>query len=174
LTVVLGATAFGVLLVSAALVLVRARRPRPAPALAAPLPAMSKRPPPEPAGSPVASTSATARRSPLRDVAPLDAETCWVVCWRGAQRAAFYAIARDPAGHQHVVDESPAFAQPRAAPLVLDGASLEAFKTLADQLAHAGWEAASPAGARGAEWRACEFRRRAVPAERRARPWGRP
>jgi hypothetical protein len=171
--VVLGAIALGALAGGAAVVLMRVRRPRPAPALAARLPAPPKRPPRKPASSPFSPSGTTAKRSPPGYAAPLPVETCWVVCRRGARQAVFYAITRDPGGHHRSVGESPAFAQPPAAPLVLDGAPLEALATLAAQLAHDGWEAASPSGARGAAWRAQEFRRKAVPGDRPDRQEGR-
>jgi len=176
-TVVVGATALGVLLIGGAAVLLWLRRWRPAPALRMPRSRPPKRPPPEPTARLVANPGATASRSapghtpaqhslPARGPAPPAAETCWIVCWRGARHAMFYAVARDPEGHQHFIGESPTFTQPPTAPLVLDGAALEALDTLARQLAHGGWEAASSMGERGAAWHAHEFRRKAIPADR--------
>jgi hypothetical protein len=146
-TDVLGAVAGGVLLAAGGLALLRLRRRRPAPALRAPLP-----PPHLANGRPSRSPPELAAATPTP-------ETCWIVCWRGAGQAIFYAITRDRDGRQRVIDESPVFTATPNSPLVLDGAAFEALEALASRLSNDGWEAAAPAGALGASWHAQEFRR---------------
>jgi hypothetical protein len=144
--------AVGAFLAGGALVLLwRLRRRRPAPALRAPLPTTDE-----------TTDGPLLRSPPQRGLGPPAAESCWIVCWRGKGQAAFYAIARDPYGHQQFIGESPAFTATPNRPLVLDDAAFEALQSLATRLSDGGWEAAAPVGARGATWHAQEFRRKNV------------
>ena len=152
--VAVAAAAAGALLAGGVLALMALRGRRP-PALRAPLPTARSANPP------------ASRSPPPRWPGPPAPETCWIVCWRGNGRAAFYAIARDADGHQQFIGESPAFATTPNAPLVLEGAAFDALQSLATRLSERGWEAAVPVGAPGAVWHAQEFRRKKVMTELR-------
>jgi hypothetical protein len=146
--VVGGAAAVGALLAGGWLTLLLVRRARPALALRAPLPTLR------------AADDAPPSRSPRQRRPPPPApETCWIVCWRERERAVFYAIARDREGRQQIIGESPAFTATPNAPLVLDGAALEALQSLAARLSDGGWEATAPISAGGTVWHAQELRR---------------